>query len=213
MVLIFDDNEFRRKEIRRSLRDTEIAFKVESYEHWEYLTKPLVTVFVMPKPSELDYMIRNVQKQGTIPVAIVKRESPSLKHIKHLIISENGVPTPDTLREIINREYDYNLKQDLIGSILIDESDEDIYFGGKRLSLTQTEYKISRLLAYNPKKKFTDEEIIEYIGSKITTSSISKYVSYINHKCTDKYRKRLILRSSYGYKINDAKNIVTNALD
>ncbi len=213
MVLIFDDNEFRRKEIRRSLRNTEIAFKVEGYEHWEYLTKPLVTVFVMPKPSELDYMIRNVQNQGTIPVALVKREAPQLKDIRHLIVSANGIPTPDHLREIINKEYGYSLKQDLIGSILIDEADEDIYFGGKRLCLTQTEYKISRLLAYNPKKKFTDEEILDYIGLKITPSSLSKYVSYINHKCTDKYRRKLILRSSYGYKINDAKNIVTNALD
>ena len=46
MVLIFDDNEFRRKEIKRSLRGTEISFKIENYENWEYLTKPLLTIFV-----------------------------------------------------------------------------------------------------------------------------------------------------------------------
>lgn len=211
MVLIFDDNEFRRKEIKRALRDTEMCFKIEDYEHWEYLTKPILTIFVMPKPSEIDYLVRNIKSQGTIAVSLLKREPPRSDFFRRIIISENGKLRADDIRDIIMKEYGYNLKQDLVGKILIDEEDKDIYFAGKRLFLTKTEYKIARFLAYNPKKTFTDEEIIEYTRIKITPSSLSKYVSYINGKCRDSYRKRLILRSSYGYSINDEKEVITDA--
>ena len=211
MVLIFDDNEFRRKEIKRALRDTEICFKIENYEHWEYLTKPIVTVFVMPKQSEIDYMVRNVSSQGTIAVSLLKREPQKSEFFRRIIISEDAKLDPDAIREIIKNEYGYNLKEDLIGRVLVDEEYKDIYFGAKRLFLTKTEYKIARFLAYNPKKTFTDEEIIEYAHLKITSASLSKYVSYINGKCRDSYRKRLILRTSYGYLINDEKDVVTDA--
>ena len=213
MILIFDDNEFRRKDIKRAFRDSEMPFKIEDYEHWEYLTKPLLTILVMPKPSEIEYIVRTIQAQGTIPVVVLKREDPRFKNIRHIIISENAIPSLDKIKKIFEEEYSYNLHQDLIGRILVDEEDKDIYFSGKRLCLTKTEYKISRFLSYNPKKQFTDEEIILYTGLKIKTSSLSKYVSYINHKCVENYRKELILRSSYGFKINDSQKVVTNAFE
>ena len=71
MVLIFDDNEFRRKELKRALRDTEINFKIDTYENWEYLTKPILTVFIMPKPSEIDYLVRSINSQGTVAVSLL----------------------------------------------------------------------------------------------------------------------------------------------
>ena len=213
MVLIFDDNEFRRKEIKRSLRGTEISFKIENYENWEYLTKPLLTIFVMPKASEIDYYTRSLKSQGTIVASLLKREPPKSENFRRIIISDNCIITPEMVRKIIKNEYGYNLKQDFVGNALVDEEDQDIYYARKRLFLTKTEYKIARFLAYNPKKTFTDEEIIEYTALKISPSSLSKYVSYINGKCRNNYRKPLILRTSYGYLINDGRNVVTNSIE
>ena len=212
MVLIFDDNEFRRKELKRALRDTEINFKIDTYENWEYLTKPILTVFIMPKPSEIDYLVRSISSQGTVAVSLLKREPAKTGTFRRNILSEDGMLTADVIRDIIKNEYGYNLKQDFVGNALIDEEDNDIYFARKRLFLTKTEYKIARFLAYNPQKTFTDEEILEYTGLKISPSSISKYVSYINHKCKENYRKPLILRTSYGYCINKEKDVVTSSL-
>ena len=85
MVLIFDDNEFRRKEIKRSLCGTEISFKIEKYENWEYLTKPLLTIFVMPKVSEIDYYTRSLKSQGTIVASLLKREPPKSENFRRII--------------------------------------------------------------------------------------------------------------------------------
>jgi hypothetical protein len=113
MVLIFDDNEFRRKELKRALRYTEINFKIDTYENWEYLTKPILTVFIMPKPSEIDYLVRSISSQGTVPVSLLKREPTKTGTFRRIIVSEDGKLTADLIRDIIKNEYGYNLKQDL----------------------------------------------------------------------------------------------------
>ena len=107
MVLIFDDNEFRRKEIKRALRDTEICFKIENYEHWEYLTKPIVTVFVMPKQSEIDYMVRNVSSQGTIAVSLLKREPQKSEFFD---LASMGLPA---LHRVNSRRIDARMTEDI----------------------------------------------------------------------------------------------------
>ena len=101
-------------------------------------------------------------------------------------------------------ETEYNLFHDMINYILVDEEEKDIYFGGKKLFLTDGEYKIVKFFAYNREKMFTIDEILDYLHlrKRVSENTFYVYISNINSKCYDQHREDIIIRTTYGYGIS-----------
>ncbi len=203
MILIFDNNEYRLNKLCKSFYMDNLYVKGESYEHCEYITKPLVTVLICPSIDDISRYARDFSTEGTICIFVLKRECHEAKGLKNVIINNDGEITPKQVREIILKEYGYNLESDLVNYILIDEEDKDIYFGMKQLYLTDREYEIVRFFAYNRRKMFTIDEILDYMHLKGRVGEItfSSYVSRINSKCYKQNREDIIIRTTYGYGI------------
>lgn len=205
MILIFDDNKYRLENLCKKLRLSDFYVKGESYEYCEYITKPLVTILVSPKPSEIQRYLSQFSKEDTLCIFVVKRETSETKNLRNVIIDENCEINSKQVSEIINREFNFNLKHDLINYILIDEEEKDIYFGNKKLYLLPREYQIVRFFAYNRRKMFTIDEIFEYMKFQLSVNenTFSSYISKINSKCYKQKRENIILRTKYGYGITN----------
>ncbi|MBO5374225.1 MAG: hypothetical protein J6A54_02095 [Clostridia bacterium] len=207
MILIFDDNSFRLQKNCKKIRLDGFFVKGDSYEHCEYITKPMLTVLVSPEHTKIAQYMRDFSAEKTICVLVLKKEIPEMQYARNVIISPDGEINTKDLIKIIKSEYGYNLCHDMINYILIDEEDKDVYFGNKRLFLTDKEYEIVRFFAYNRAKKFTIDEINEYLHLKIKETTFSSYISKINTKCYNQHREDIILRTSYGYGITPVTGI------
>ena len=203
MILIFDDNSYRREALCKKIYMNDLYVRGESYEHCEYITKPLITILVCPSPSEASRYLKIFSAEGTTCVFVLKREISELKGYRNVFINKEGEITPSQVREIINQEYKYNLKNDYMNYMLIDEDEKDVYFGAKKLFLTDREYSIVKFFAYNPKRMFTIDEILDYmhLRKRVSETTFYSYVSCINSKCYKQNREDIILRTTYGYGI------------
>ncbi len=204
MILIFDDNEYRRQELCKKMYMADLFVRGESYEHCEYLAKPLVTVLISPDVEQIKYFSSVLMRQNTIPVLVIKRSIPEARLFRNVIIDENGEITPKQIIDIIKKETEYNLFHDMINYILVDEEEKDIYFGGKKLFLTDGEYKIVKFFAYNREKMFIIDEILDYLHlrKRVSENTFYVYISNINSKCYDQHREDIIIRTTYGYGIS-----------
>ena len=202
MILIFDNNQHRLNRLCKDIRYSDLPVKGASYEDWEYYTKPIVTILIFPKPSEIKYFTDVLSRQNTVCVLVLKKDIPEKRYSKNFIISPDGMITPSQIKEIIQREYQYTFHSDFINYILIDEEEEDIYFGYRQLFLLKREYSIVRFFAYNRKKIFSIDDIFDYLHLKIKEDTFLKYISAINIKCLRQYRENIIIKNNFGYGIS-----------
>lgn len=200
MILIFDENKFR-------LQKTVKRFNIEGfptigrdYEDYDYYTKPMITVLVCPDRAEIEHYMR---ARDTIYILVLKRPIPELKYARNVIIDPSAEVTIEQIKEIVLKEYNFNFKLDIVKCIAIDEEANEICFGGADLLLEKREYNIVRFFTYNEGKRFTIDEIFEYLNlqRKIKHKTFQSYVAGINAKCAMQNRESIILRNSYGYKL------------
>lgn len=201
MVLIFDDNAYRRDKICKDFRYDDLPTKGASYEDWQYYTFPIITVFVAPKPSEIPSIVSTLSRKATIPVFVLKNPALETKYARNVIIDPDAKFTSSQIKEIIAREYDYKLEEDKVNHIYISHQDQEIYFLGSKLGVAKREFSIIRFFAYNKGKVFTIDDILEYLHLKIKLETFSCYVATINGKCRSVYREDIIVRHNYGYGV------------
>lgn len=211
MILIFDDNKYRLHDIVKVFKFADIPVKGASYEDCEYYTKPMVTILVSPKASEIQRYMRDFSGPSTVCILLLKRDIREARYSRNVIINPNLKITPDEVFEIVKKEFGYNMYQDLINYIYIDDENKDIYFGGKRLWLEKREYKVARFFIYNQNKIFTVDDALEYLHLRVTPRTLSDYISAINGKCKANYRERLIIRHPFGYGVTKVTGIVPHA--
>ena len=207
MILIFDDNEYRLERLVKKFRLADFYVKGETYEYCDYITKPLVTILVSPNPSNIEHYVKQCAREDTICIIVLKRDIPEAKFARNVIIDRDCEISTEQILNIISSESGYNLRLDLVNYILIDDEEKDIYFGNKKLYLKDREYEIVRFFAYNRRKMFTIDEILDYmhLRKRVAENTFSSYVSNINSKCYDQNREDIILRSTYGYGITNVK--------
>lgn len=203
MILVFDDNKFRLKNICKELRFSNLPVKGESYENCEYITKPMVTVLIAPEAGKIEHYINQTRSQNTLCILVLKNDIPEKKYAVHTIINPDGMITPEQVKDIIKKKYDYDFVADTVNRIKMAEDKRDVYYCYKRLYLTAREYEIVRFFAYNTGKVFTFDEISEYLHLKnrVKSNTFDTYISKINCKCHYAIRGNIIIRSSYGYGV------------
>ena len=201
MVLVFDDNAYRRKKTRIELIYNDLPTKGASYEDWQYYTFPIITVFVAPKPSEIPYIVSELSNKATVPVFVLKKSVTEARYARNVIIDPNLEITPSQIKEIIEREYGYKLKEDIVNHIYISHADQEIYFLGAKLGAAKREFLLIRFFAYNKGKVFSVDDVLEYMHLKVKVETLSSYVGTIAGKCRSIYREDIIVRHNYGYGI------------
>lgn len=201
MILVFDNNQYRLEKTCRNLRNEDLPTKGASYEDCEYHTTPIITVLVCPNPREIKYLTSNLTRQGTVCVLVLKKSIPEAKCVRNVIIDPDAKITATQIKEIMRAEYGYTLEEDVVNDIYISHADREIYFIGTCLGVQKREFSIIRFFAYNRKKIFTIDDILEYLHLKIKPESFNCYVSTINGRCRSVHREDIILRDNFGYGI------------
>ena len=94
-----------------------------------------------------------------------------------------------------------------IGGVTIDFQTKEVVAGSETIPLTRTEFEILTLLASNPARVFSREDIIDRIWKDtpyITERTVDVHITRLRKKLND--RANLIMsRAGYGYRFNDSE--------
>jgi DNA-binding response OmpR family regulator len=126
------------------------------------------------KPFSIKEVIARVK-------AIVKRVKPTKKKLA------SGYP-----------------KNIVFKNMLIDLESKDFYINKKRIALTKTEFELLTLLAKNPDKILSREDILEEVWHEtpfITERTVDVHITRLRKKMGE-YASVIMNRSGYGYKFN-----------
>lgn len=91
-----------------------------------------------------------------------------------------------------------------VGGLVIDLDAKELLLDGRAVALTRTEYEIVRLLASNPSRIFSREEMIERIWSEtpyITERTVDVHITRLRKKMGS-HGRMIVSRPGYGYRFS-----------
>lgn len=92
-----------------------------------------------------------------------------------------------------------------IGSLRIDTDARRVYIENNEISITKLEFEILKIMAGNPKRVFTREEILSYIwdsaGNFVNDNTLTVTIKRLREKLGDKDGKLIVTVRGVGYKI------------
>ncbi|MBP6429118.1 MAG: response regulator transcription factor, partial [Bacteroidales bacterium] len=116
-----------------------------------------------------------------------------IARIKAVLKRKNNLSTEN--REVSKLIFDY---------LIIDLETKELTIKGEGIILTKTEFEILVLLADNPERFFSREEIISKVWSQtpyITERTVDVHVARLRKKMGE-YASIITNRSGYGYRFN-----------
>ena len=109
------------------------------------------------------------------------------------------------IKNVLRRNV--NSTQINIGSLRIDTDTRKVYLENNEIPLTKLEFEILKIMAGNPRKVFTREEILSYIwdsaGNFVNDNTLTVTVKRLREKLGDKEGKLIVTVRGVGYKIGD----------
>jgi DNA-binding response OmpR family regulator len=97
-----------------------------------------------------------------------------------------------------------NLKQIVFKNIVIDIESKELIINDKRVVLTKTEFELLILLAKNPDKILSREDIIDTVWHStpfVTERTVDVHITRLRKKMGE-YASVIVNRSGYGYKFD-----------
>lgn len=223
-VLIVEDDKEIREGIQIYLKSQgyEVLQAVNGIEGLEIMEKERVDLAIvdvmMPKMDGIT-MTMKLREKYDFPVIILSAKSEEVDKIMGLNIgADDYVTKPFTPMELLarvnsqlrryRRYMEKSVEQDnvhVIGGLEINEEQVEVTVDGNLIKLTPIEYKILLLLATNPGRVFSAEEIYERVWQEraINTDTIMVHVRRIREKIEldPKNPKYLKVVWGVGYKI------------
>jgi len=95
-----------------------------------------------------------------------------------------------------------------IGGVTIDFQTKELIIGNEMIPLTRTEFEILTLLASNPARVFSREDIIDRLWKDapyVTERTIDVHITRLRKKLNDR-ANLIVSRAGYGYRFNDAES-------
>lgn len=204
MILIADDNEYRRAENAKHLRNSGIQATSCKKEYINYMQLPIITVIVNPTDKDLENIYLETAK--TLYVFVTRKKISRLENYKYCFIDEELKVDDKLIRNVALEKFNYTFENDCIGMFVSDYANSRLYMGGKNLMLTKTEYSIARFFLYNGGRTFDFDMVREYFGksksNKIEEVTFAGYISKINTKTKRLRTEKLIITESNGYTLN-----------
>ena len=113
------------------------------------------------------------------------------------------------MKNILKREKKEDSSFLLLGNLQIDVNGAKVTKNNKEIFLTAMEYKILLMLAMNPRRAFTREEILAYIWDVnevyVNDNTLTVYIKRLREKIEDDITNPKIIKTvrGFGYKIGD----------
>ncbi|MBQ7760711.1 MAG: hypothetical protein IJ400_01535 [Clostridia bacterium] len=196
MILILDNNSFRREELKAKL--TKIGYIVscrplDDYKSYAY---PVLTVIVNPKERDISNYI-------------------CVSNTKYIVAKDNftdktsrftTIPHSSNLAENIALEFDklkLNEKATIYKLGIACYSENEYSIGGKTLSLYPMERRIFKFFLHNPTKTFLDVDACDYFPfNSVPEENLKSTIWKINTKCNKARRPQLIEIYMGSYRLN-----------
>jgi DNA-binding response OmpR family regulator len=202
-ILIVDDDKKLTEIIEKYLSQYEfnvfIANDGREIESIIKTTKPdLILLDVMlPGKSGFD-ILREVQKDYDIPIIMLTAKGDEVDKVIGLEMgADDYITKPFSVRELIARirtvlrratayPTDFANKKEIIFSTLkIIPEKRSLIMDGDETELTKTEFEILYLLASNPNKTFTREELLKIVSDRdyaVFDRSIDMHISHLRNR-------------------------------
>lgn len=168
---------------------------------------------MLPGKNGLD-LLKDLQKRVDVPIIMLTAKGDEIDKIIGLELgADDYVTKPFSIRELSARirsvlrrsassPFDYTQKKELIfGNLIINADKRMLIVDNNEMELTKTEFEILYLLASNPEKTFTREELLKVISDRDYESfdrSVDMHISHLRNKLKQQKSENCNIRTVWG---------------
>jgi DNA-binding response OmpR family regulator len=177
----------------------------------------MVLDLMLPGLSGLD-VCRAVRAESDLPIVMLTARDAEVDRVLGLEIgADDYVTKPFSVTELVSRVRALLRRRDLdrghvvqrVGDLVIDVSRHSATLGDKPLQLTRSEFRVVTLLASDPGRVFTRDELVEHLWEGDFDGdrrAIDVHMSNLRRKLEDDPRnpRRLQTVRGVGYRLTDA---------
>ena len=196
MILILDNNEYRRHDIFMSLYAKKCTISAHSIDDAEYYTKPNLTAYINPSDEEL----KGIKNEDTLCIVATNRKN--LKLPDWITVIPLDACVGKSIYTIYNEKINYGKGREIFGIACMEGN--KFALGGVYVKFSPRERQIIKLFMYNPSKKFMAYDACGYFNFDGDPEiRFEAAVCKINIKCVQRSNRiPLILSKGGNYYIN-----------
>lgn len=186
--------------------------------------KPDIILLDVMLPGESGFdILREVQKNFDIPIIMLTAKGDEVDKVIGLEMgADDYITKPFSIRELIARirtvlrrasayPTDFANKKDLsFKNMQVIPDKRALVLDGKEIELTKTEFEILYLLASNPNKTFTREELLKIVSDRdyaVFDRSIDMHISHLRNRLKTQipvmYMIKTVWGSGYRFEVNE----------
>ncbi len=187
---------------------------VEALEKFRSARPDVVLLDIMLPRLDGWSVLEAIRAQSRVPVIFLTARDSTDDIIKGLSLGGDDYLTkPFEPREleariqaVLRRTQPEAAQEIRVGPLYIDDRAKTVTFNGKPIKLSPKEYELLKLLACDPGRVFSDEEIIARLwppGSHATSNDVKQYIHLLRSKIEQNPQQpQLILTvKGFGYKL------------
>jgi DNA-binding response OmpR family regulator len=218
-VLVVDDDKKLTEIIERYLSQYEfkvfIANDGKEFENIIGEEKPDLILLDVMLPGESGFdILREVQKNFDIPVIMLTAKGDEVDKVIGLEMgADDYITKPFSIRELIARirtvlrratayPTDFANKKDInYESMQVIPDRRALVLYNKETELTKTEFEILYLLASNPNKTFTREELLKMVSDRdyaVFDRSIDMHISHLRNRLKEQEQSNYVIKTVWG---------------
>jgi DNA-binding response OmpR family regulator len=197
-------------------RQVQTAFTgAEALELFKREPPDLVILDVMLPGMDGWAVLQKIRESSQVPVLMLTgKDAPTDKAKGLLSGADDYIAKPFDLAELearivaVMRRYKPSARPALIrvGDLEIDDSIKHVKVKGRTVSLSPKEYELLKLLASEPGRVFSHQEIIAAVWQNkpfITSSDVTKYIYLLREKLEDdpENPRYILTVRGFGYKL------------
>ncbi len=163
-------------------------------------------------------VLQKIRESSQVPVLMLTGKDAPTDKVKGLLSgADDYIAKPFDLAELearivaVMRRYKPSARPVLVrvGDLEIDDSVKQVKLKGRTVSLSPKEYELLKLLASEPGRVFSHQEIIAEVWQNkplITSSDVTKYIYLLREKLEDdpENPKYILTVRGFGYKLANA---------
>ncbi|WP_211316593.1 response regulator transcription factor [Desmospora activa] len=217
-ILIVDDEEKIREVLASYLshagyQTLEAATGKEAIEAQRNQSVDLVILDLMLPDRSGEEVCQEIRRQSAVPILMLTAKVEEQHRIEGLSIgADDYVIKPFSPREIVARVQAILRRsgEDLLaerisfqdGELIVDTGAKTVYKQGDPIHLTPIEYRLVQILARNPKRSFSREELVEklfgfdYSGD---TRTIDQHMKNLRNKVESDPKNPLYFKTVFGF--------------
>jgi DNA-binding response OmpR family regulator len=187
----------------------------EALELFKRELPDLVILDVMLPGMDGWTVLQKIRESSQVPVLMLTgKDAPTDKAKGLLSGADDYIAKPFDLAELearivaVMRRYKPSVRPTLIrvGDLEIDDSIKHVKVKGRTVSLSPKEYELLKLLASEPGRVFSHQEIIAAVWQNkpfITSSDVTKYIYLLREKLEDdpENPRYILTVRGFGYKL------------